>query len=541
VFAAGRVNGYYDLQDRLRDGERAAGEAASYCGAPQLMGASTLPVRQPVPQSHPYPIFSHPKGKNFIDLDEDIQLKDIEQAVQEGFDNVELLKRYSTFGMGPSQGKHSNLNTLRTLCRLKGERLEAFEMTTARPFVNPVPLGHLAGRIFSPHRETPLHACHQQEGASFMHAGNWLRPEYYRVPGKTRQEAIAAEVETVRERVGVIDVGTLGKLEISGPDATDFIERIYTGRFAKLQVGMSRYVLMCDESGVIIDDGVAARLAPDQFYVTTTTSGSDAVARELRRWALIWGARITLVNATGTYGAMNLAGPRSRQILGSLTEIDLGAKAFPYLGVREGTIAGVPARLLRVGFVGEWGYEIHVPADSAVWVWEQIMAAGKPLGIQPFGVEAQRILRLEKAHVIIGQDTDGLTHPLEAGMNWAVKMDKAYFIGQRSLGILAGKPQTRRLAGFALPKDYSGPLPKECHLVIDGGDIEGRVTSITHSPTLDRVIGMVYVSPAHSRPGTVIHIRVDGGEMIQASIVATPFYDPEGQRQIEVPVLQGVS
>ena len=169
------------------------------------------------------------------------------------------------------------------------------------------------------------------------------------------------------------------------------------------------------------------------------------------------------------------------------------------------------------------------------------MAAGKPLGIQPFGVEAQRILRLEKAHVIIGQDTDGLTHPLEAGMNWAVKMDKPYFIGQRSLGILAGKPQTRRLAGFALSKDYSGPLPKECHLVIDREDIEGRVTSVTHSPTLDRVIGMAYVSPAHSRPGTVIHIRVDGGEMIQASIVATPFYDPEGQRQIDVPVLQGVS
>ena len=364
-----------------------------------------------------------------------------------------------------------------------------------------------------------------------MHAGNWLRPEYYAVAGKTRREAITEEVTAVRQRVGLIDVGTLGKLEISGPDAAAFIERIYTGRFAKLQAGMTRYVLMCDESGVIIDDGVTARLAPDRFYVTTTTSGSDAVAREMRRWALVWGMKIVLVNATGTYAVMNVAGPHSRRVLESLTRVDLAPEQFPYLGVREGEVAEVPARLLRVGFVGEWGYEIHVPVDSAVWVWDRLVEAGIDFGIQPFGVEAQRILRLEKGHVIIGQDTDGLTHPFEAGMNWAVKMDKFFFVGQRSLSILSKKPLTRTLVGFSLPESHAGPIPKECHLVIDSGEIAGRVTSVTFSPALGRVIGLAYVKPEQSKVGSSIEIRVDRGEMIRATVVRTPFYDPENLRQ----------
>jgi sarcosine oxidase subunit alpha len=540
LFAAGQLNGIYSLRDQLEDGVCAGREAAAYCGiSPPI--APNRPARIGPAHNHPYPIFPHPKGKNFLDLDEDIQLKDIEHAVQEGFDNLELLKRYSTFGMGPSQGKHSNLNVLRVLCRLTGQDIASLEMTTARPFVNPVPLGHLAGRIFSPHRQTPVQQRHKEAGASFMQAGNWLRPEYYATAGRTRQEAIAEEATAVRQRVGLIDVGTLGKLEMSGSDAAAFIERIYTGRFARLAAGMTRYVLMCDESGVIIDDGVAARLGPDRFYVTTTTSGSDAVAREMRRWAILWGMKIVLVNATGTYAAMNLAGPHSRQVLESLTTVDLSSEAFPYLGVREGEIGGVAARLLRVGFVGEWGYEIHVAADSAMWVWDRLMEAGRAFGIQPFGVEAQRILRLEKGHVIIGQDTDGLTHPFEAGMSWAVKMDKPFFVGQRSLAILAKKPLSRKLVGFSLPADYAGPIPKECHLVIESGQIAGRVTSVTFSPTLRRVIGLAYVKPEQSQPGSSIEIRVDHGEMVRATVVRTPFYDPDNLRQAPAALLQEVS
>jgi sarcosine oxidase subunit alpha len=374
-----------------------------------------------------------------------------------------------------------------------------------------------------------------------MQAGNWLRPEYYVNEGLTRQETIWAEVKTVRQRVGLIDVGTLGKIEINGPDAAEFIERMYTSRYAKLETGMSRYLLMCDESGVMIDDGVAARLASDRFYVTTTTSGSDAVAREMKRWAICWGLKVVLVNATGSYAAMNLAGPESRRVLKELSDINLDPRAFPYLGVREGRVAGVQARLLRVGFVGEWGYEIHVPANSGTWVWDQLTEAGRAYGIQPFGVEAQRILRLEKGHIIVGQDSDGLTHPFEAGMGWAVKLDKPFFVGQRSLLILRKKPLTRRLVAFDLPQGYAGPFPKECHLVIDEGEIAGRVTSVTFSPTLGRMIGMAYVKPDQADAGSSIEIRVEGGEMIRANVVKPPFYDPENLRQSEVVELERVS
>ncbi len=538
LFAAGRVNGIYRLEDQLEDGRRAGLAAAAHCGV-ETDSLPSMPRREGPSPSHPYPIIAHPHGKNFVDLDEDIQVKDIENAVQEGYDSIELLKRYSTFGMGPSQGKHANMNVARILARLKGQSLATSNLTTARPFTSPVALKHLAGRIFSPHRQTPMHQRHQSAGAKFMHAGNWLRPEYYVRPGHTRQQAITDEVLAVRESVGLIDIGTLGKLEICGPDAAEFIERMYTARYAKLEVGMTRYVLMCDESGVMIDDGVAARLAPDRFYVTTTTGGSDAVAWEMKRWAIIWGLKVVLVNATGTYAAMNLAGPNSRQVLRELTHINLDAKAYPYLGVREGYVAGVPARLLRVGFVGEWGYEIHAPADSGAWVWDRIMEVGREYGIKPFGVEAQRILRLEKAHIIIGQDSDGLTHPFEAGMNWAIKQDKAFFVGQRSLDILRKKPVTRRLVGFTLPKDTFGPSPKECHLIIEQGEIVGRVTSVTLSPTLGHVIGMAYVRPEQAVPGTSFSIRVDGGEMIRATVVKVPFYDPENLRQKQVVELQG--
>ena len=335
IFAAGRLNGVYSLRDQLDDGLRAGRLAAAHLGKAAPAGLPEPPRRGPA-SSHPYPVVPHPKGKNFVDLDEDVQLEDLHNSVQEGFDSAELLKRYSTLGMGPSQGKHSNLNAARILARVKGQSLAATGLTTARPFTSPVPLSHLAGRIFSPRRQTPMHARHKHLGARFMYAGNWLRPEFYEVAGTSRRQAIEEEVVAVRKRVGVVDVGTLGKLEICGPDAVEFIERIYTGKFAKLREGRSRYVLMCDESGMMVDDGVAARLAPDRFYVTTTSGASDSVAREMTRWALYWSLRVIILNLTGMYGAMNLAGPQSLEVLQPLTDIDLDPEAFPYLGVREG-------------------------------------------------------------------------------------------------------------------------------------------------------------------------------------------------------------
>ncbi|MEO8166316.1 MAG: glycine cleavage T C-terminal barrel domain-containing protein, partial [Betaproteobacteria bacterium] len=485
--------------------------------------------------NHPYPIFDHPRGKNFVDFDEDLQLKDFINAAQEGFDNIELLKRYTTVGMGPSQGKHSNMNAIRILAKLLHQTPGEVGSATARPFFHPVPMSHLAGRGFHPDRRTPLHSRHEAAGAVFMQAGVWLRPEYYAVQGKQKRDAVRDEASAVRSGVGLIDVGTLGKMEITGPDAAAFLERLYTGRFGNMKVGMTRYALMLDESAVVIDDGVVARLGEEQFYFTTTTTGSANVYREMTRLNLLWQMNVGIVNATGGYAAMNLAGPRSREVLAEVTKLDLSPQAFPYLAVREGDVAGASARIMRVGFVGELGYEIHVPADCAALLWDALMHAGRGHGIRLFGVEAQRLLRLEKGHIIIGQDTDGLTTPVEAAMGWAVKMDKPYFIGQRSLKIIERKQAKARLIGFMLETDDENAAPRECHLVIRDGQIAGRVTSIAFSPVLGRHIGLAFVPPDMAAEGTLFFVRADAGRMIQARVVPTPFYDPAGALQKAAP------
>ena len=524
----GRANGVYGLEARLADGTNAGmGAAATVRGEalpqrPDLRGQDT--------PSHPYPILEHPKGRNFVDFDEDLQLKDFLNAVQEGYDNIELLKRFSTVGMGPSQGKHSNMNAIRILARIRGEPVERVGTTTSRPMFHPVPMAHLAGRAFQVERATPLAACHAALGAVWMPAGQWQRPEYYQRAGMQRDDAIASEVLAVRETVGLIDVGTLGKIDIYGPDAAQFLERVYTGVFANLRMGMTRYALMIDESGVIIDDGVIARMGEAHFYFTTTTSGSAAVYRELTRLNTLWGLDVGIANLTGHMAAMNLAGPRARDVLQQVCDGALADDAFPYLGVRGMRVAGVDARGLRGGFVGELGYELHVAADDAVKVWDAVLQAGSQMGIRAFGVEAQRILRLEKGHVIVSQDTDGLTNPFQAGMHWAVRMDKPFFVGQRSLRILAAQPLSQVLVGFVLFDDAPA-MPKECHLVIRGGELAGRVTSIARSPSLKRVIGLALIDPALAGEGSTICIRIDGGVQVDAVVTALPFYDAAGARQ----------
>lgn len=528
IFACGKINGVFGLRERIADGTDAGVCAAASLasGSARARLPATLPDESP---THGYPIFPHPGGKEFVDFDEDLQIRDLVNACQEGFDNSELLKRFSTVGMGPSQGKHSHMNALRVLARVRREPLEQLGMTTARPMFYPVPLSHLAGRGFTPERRTPLDAEHAALGAVFMPAGNWRRAEYYALAGKSRAEAIAAEVEAVRTRVGIIDVGTLGKIEAHGPDAAEFLDRIYTARYANLKVGMTRYALMLDEAGVIIDDGVVGRLAPESFYFTTTTGNSATLFREFGRLAAWWGLSVGLVNLTGHYAAINLAGPASRAVLRAHTRLDLSESAFPYLALREAEIAGAPCRVMRVGFVGELGYEIHLPAEHAADLWRALLVSGASCGIRPFGVEAQRMLRLEKGHLIVGQDTDGLTNALEIDAPWALKMDKPFFVGQRSLRILEPLPRRQRLVGFTLPAD-APRAPKECHLVLDGAGIAGRVTSVGYSPTLQRCIGLALVKPAVAA-GNSLRIRIDGGTLVEAAIAKLPFYDAAGARQ----------
>jgi sarcosine oxidase subunit alpha len=528
IFCAGKVNGAYRLDARLQDGANAGLQAAQFLGlAPR---SERKPVAAEQCPNHAYPIFAHPQGKNFVDFDEDVVLADLHNAAQEGFDNIELLKRFTTVGMGPSQGKHSNMNAIRVLARIRGEPIEAVGSTTARPFFHPVPMAVLSGRAFHAERVTPLQGRHEAQQARLMPAGQWWRPEYYRIDGKPRDLCIEEEALAVRGSVGIIDVGTLGKIEVGGPGAAELLERAYTGRFANLRVGMTRYALMLDEAGVVVDDGVVARLGPERFYFTTTTSGSASVYRELARLNTIWRLDCGIVNVTGHIGAVNLAGPRSKQVLGRLTSADLSEVAFPYLGAREIAVAGVPVRAMRVGFVGEMGYELHGPAQAMPSLWDALMESGRSFGIRPFGVEAQRLLRREKGHIIVGQDTDGLTTPFEAGCDWAVKMDKRFFVGQRSLRIIQKQRLRQRLVGFELAgRDRDQVL--ECHLAIEAGEIAGRVTSLGWSATLGKTIGLAMLRPDLAQGRSHFEIRGSGGRMVRAALVPAPFYDAEGRRQ----------
>jgi sarcosine oxidase subunit alpha len=306
---------------------------------------------------------------------------------------------------------------------------------------------------------------------------------------------------------------------------------MYTYGFAKQPVGRARYLAMCNEHGTVIDDGVACRFHELHYYVTATTSGVDNVYRNMLRWNAQWRLDVDIANVSAAWAGVNIAGPRSREVLRKLCDdVDLAAAAFPYMAVREGTVAGIAARLIRVGFVGELGYEIHVPAGCGEKLWDALMATGAEFAIQPFGVETQRLLRLEKGHIIIGQDTDSMSHPHEVHLAWAISRRKPFFVGGRSIDVIMERPLQRLLVGFEL-LDNTAPKPEEAHLVIRDGAMAGRVTSCEYSPILDKVIGLAYVLPEQAETGTRIQIRSQGGVMVGAEVVPLPFYDRDNQRQ----------
>lgn len=525
LYAAGRLNGVFAYQDQIDDATAAASAALEYLGV--AASSHKRPARAAHPHSHPYPVAPHADGKDFVDFDEDLQVNDLKIAFREGFDSVELMKRYSTIGMGPSQGKVSNMNGVRILAQLQGAPVNAVGVTTPRPFTHPVPMGMLAGRRLRRQWCTPLHEYHVAEQADLREAGTWLRPMSY-AAGSPRS-AIEQEYRMVRERAGVIDVSTLGKIELFGPGAAALLEYAYTCSFEKLKQGMTRYIFMVDGSGTLVDDGVAARLADDHFYITATSSHAQAVVRQLQQYADQLDFDVAIIDRTFQAAAFNLAGPESRNVLRRLTDIDLDADSFPYLAIRAGRVAGVEARLMRVGFVGELGYEIHLPASHASAVWQATLEAGRDVGIGPFGVEAQRLLRLEKGHLIFGQDTDGTTNPFEVNLGWGVRLDKQRFVGKHSLSVL--KPRVeRRLAGFISEAD-SGHLIEECHLVIEKETIAGRVTSVAYSPHRAAVIGLAMIDMALAESGRELSIRTSDGTPITATVVATPFYDADNERQ----------
>ncbi len=525
---AGSVDGAHDLDAVVAEGRRAGWRAAIALGLDAGAEPAASGERGAAGVNFPWPIFPHPKGKDFVDFDEDLQVKDILNAAADGYSELELVKRFSTVGMGPSQGRHSALATARLIAKATGRSVAETGVTTARPPFSAETLGVLSGRSFEPERLTAMHHRHLEAGAQMMTAGLWWRPAFYG-PKERREAAIAEEVTAVRQNLGLIDVSTLGGLAVRGPDAAEFLNRVYTFAYAKQPVGRARYVLMTNEAGTVIDDGVACRLREDHFYVTATTGGVDRIYRSMLWWNAQWRLDVDISNVTAAYAGVNIAGPKSREVMAALTEgVDVSAEAFPYMGVREGRVAGIPARILRVGFVGELGYEVHVPASHGEALWDAMMAAGKAAAIRRFGVEAQRVLRLEKGHIIIGQDTDAMTFPHEVDMVWAIAKKKPFFVGGRSVELRARRPMARKLVGFTVE---SGPAPSESNLVLRRGEMAGFVTSVAHSPSLGKTVGMAYIPPEDAEPGRSFQVKLDNGAMIDAQVVPLPFYDPDNARQ----------
>jgi sarcosine oxidase, subunit alpha len=452
-------------------------------------------------------------GRCFVCVCEDVTEKDVKRAVAEGFDAIELAKRYTTVTMGPCQGRFCHVQSIRMLARETATPEEEIGATTARPPWTPVELGLLAGRHLEPMKRSPLHSRHEQADAKMVWTGQWRRALDY--------GDVEAEVRAVHESLGVIDVSTLGKIVFEGPGAAELLERLYPNRFADLATGRLRYAVLTTDGGRIMDDGTVARLGDELFYVTTTSTGSDSVCEWFEWWNTVWGYDAEIVNLTGTLAAMNLAGPNARDALSRLTEADVSNEAFRYLDAKEIDVAGVPCLALRLGFVGELGYELHCPASAAGHLWDALVEQGA----RPFGLDPQRVLRLEKAHVIIGQDTDSESTLDSAGMSWIVKLDKEDFVGKWAAEHVRERGVRERLVGFEL----AGALPLEGAQVVRDGRPAGRVTSSRRSERLGKTVGLAWVDPAEAEEGTSISILVDGG-LHTATVTLAPFYDPQGER-----------
>ena len=450
VIVAGDMTGLLDDAFAAASGVRAGRAAALGAGRGAagaldaaeraLETARDIAARRPVNQVALDP---GPGHKRFVCVCEDVTSKEIRDGIAEGFDSLETLKRYSTLTMGPCQGKMCHSLGARLAAATTGRSIADTGLTTARPPFQPVALATIAGPHLDPVRRTPMHDRHEALGARWTDMGDWKRPHSY-------PAGVAAECRAVHTAAGLIDVTTLGKIEVRGADAGTFLDWLHPNRFSDLRVGRVRYRAMTDESGILLDDGTVARLGPDRFLVSTTTGSLDAVDQWLRWWLAGSDRDVEVTNVTSQYAAVNLAGPRAREILAKVTELDVSRSAMPYLAAAEGVVAGIPAMILRIGFVGEVGFEIHVPADYGAHLWDALMVAGEGLGLAPFGVEAQRVLRLEKGHVIVGHDTDGISNPIESGLGWLVKSDKADFVGRRAIADVAARGAQQALVLFAL-------------------------------------------------------------------------------------------
>jgi sarcosine oxidase subunit alpha len=547
VTCAGAAAGEMTTAEALAGGHAAGVRAAADCGF-AAGAAPSWRVEEPG-QGPGAPLWFAPgRGtyahgtKHFIDFQNDVTAADVELAAREGYQSVEHAKRYTTLGMATDQGKLSNVNGLALLADALAAPIPQVGTTTFRPPWQPLSLGAIAGRaqgpLFKPVRKTPIHAWHEVNGAVWEPVGDWRRPYCFPRKGESKGDAVLREIGAVRSAAGLLDASTLGKLLVKGPDAAEFLDRVYTGALSSLKPGRCRYALMCNENGFLFDDGVVARLSDDAFLCHTTSGGAARAHAWLEEWLQTeWtDLRVYVADLTEQSAQIALAGPKARAILQALpSDIDFAAEAFAFFDWREGRIAGAPVRVYRISFTGELSYEIATPAGHGLALWEALLAAGAPHGLTPHGTEALHVLRAEKGFIAIGDETDGTVTPQDLGLDWAVSKKKPDFIGKRA--------QARSFLANPDRPQLVGLLTEAPKLVLpDGAQIVetlnpkppttaiGRVTSTYWSPTLGRSIALALLVRGRSRIGETVQVAT-GAETVAAQVVDPVFYDKEGARQ----------
>ncbi len=525
----GAANGTFDLARALAEGAVAGG------GGIELPEPATAPVTVG-------PIEVRAEGRAFLDFQNDVQAKDVDLALREGFGAIEHVKRYTTTGMGTDQGKTSNVNALALVAGLAGMAIPAVGTTTFRAPFTPVTFGAVAGAnradLFDPVRTTPMHGWHVAAGARFEDVGQWRRAWYYPKDGEDRDAAVRREALAVRQAAGLFDASTLGKIDVRGPDAREFLNRVYTNAWSKLAPGRVRYGLMLNDAGFVIDDGTTACMADDHFHMTTTTGGAARVLAWLEEWLQTeWpDLDVYLTSVTEQWAVAALSGPRAREILARLTDLDLEPDALPHMSWQGAVVAGLEARVFRVSFTGEAGFEINVASDDGPEIWRELVRVGEPLGLTVYGTETMHLLRAEKGFVVVGQDTDGTVTPLDLGMDWILSAAKGDFLGKRGLQRPdLVRADRRQLVGL-LTDDPTLVLEEGAQVVEVGTDWRhppvhaiGWVTSSYWSPALGRSIAFALIEGGFARMGAAVW--VPGPERhVAATVTRTRFYDPEGHR-----------
>jgi len=502
-----------------------------------------------VPASEPcWYVTADDLSGHFVDLQRDQTVADVAAALGSGLRSVEHVKRATYIGTAVDQGRASGALAAEVVNQLLGADPGAQGPTNARPPWSPVAFHVLAGpyrgAVFDAVRVTPMHAVHVERGAVFDNVGQWKRPWYFPRDGETMRAAVLRECAAVRTGVGMIDASTLGKIEVVGPDAPEFLDRMYTNAMSTLGVGRIRYGLMLGVDGMVFDDGVAMRLATDRYLVTTTTGGAARVLDRFEEWLQTeWpGMRVHCTSVTEQWAAVAVAGPRSREVLqAGGTDVDVSRAAFPFMAWRDGEVAGVPARLARVSFSGELAFEVHVAGWHGRHVWEALLEAGGPLGITPYGTETMDVLRAEKGFVMVGQDTDGTVTPDDLGMSWIVNLRKGDFVGRRSL-LRADlvRPDRKQLVGL-LPDDPELLLQEGAQVVAAEHaaasppvPMLGHVTSSYDSAALGRTFALALLAGGRERLGATVHGRTFAGgahHAAPATVTEPIFYDPQGARR----------